>query len=67
MQSEQFKEMQFEKQKNIFSDGIRNRRTPLATTPTPNAATQVQSGWIMQNFTFLCITDTWNSRHGFGG
>ena len=67
MQSEQFKEMPFEKQKNIFSDGIKNRRTLEATTPTPDAATQVRNGWIMQNFAFLCITDTWNNRHGFGG
>ena len=44
MQSEQFKEMPFEKQKNIFSDGIKNRRTPLATTPTLDAATQVRNG-----------------------
>lgn len=53
--------------KDIFSGGIGIRRTPLATTPTPNTATQVRSGWIMQNFAFLCITDTWNSRYGFGG
>ena len=54
-------------QKNIFSDGIRNRRTPQATTPTPNAATQVQSGRIMPDFAFLCSTDAWNRRYGFGG
>ena len=53
-------------QKNIFSDGIRNRRTPQATTPTPNAATQMWSGRIMPDFAFLCITDAWNRRYGFG-
>lgn len=53
--------------KDTFSDDIINRRTPLATTLTPNAATQVRNGWIMQNFAFLCITDAWNSRYGFGG
>ena len=46
---------------------LRNRRTPQATTPTPNAATQVWSGRIMPDFAFLCITDTWNSRNGFSG
>ena len=46
---------------------LRNRRTPQATTPTPNAATQVQSGRIMPDFAFLCITDAWNRRYGFGG
>ena len=56
-----------ENPKNIFSDGIRNRRTPLATTPTPNAATALRNGWIMNGMTFLCITDAWNSRYGFGG
>ena len=52
--------------KDIFSGGIGIRRTPLATTPTPNAATQVRSGWIIGGMTFLCITDAWNSRYGFG-
>lgn len=46
-----------ENPKNIFSDGIRNRRTPLATTPTPNATTQMRSGWIMDGIPFLCTTD----------
>lgn len=46
---------------------LRNRRTPQTTTSTPNAATQVQCGRIMPDFAFLCITDAWNSRHGFGG
>ena len=50
---------------NIFSDGIRNQRTPLAATLTPNAATQVRSDRIMPDFTFLCITDAWNRRYGF--
>ena len=36
---------------------LRNRRTPQATTPTPNAATQVRSGWVMPDFAFLCTTD----------
>lgn len=44
--------------KNIFSDGIRNRRTPRSVTTTPNAATLMQSDWIMPDFAFLCITDT---------
>jgi len=56
-----------ENPKNIFSDGIRNRRTPLTATLTPNAATPLRNGWIMDGMTFLCITDAWNSRHGFGG
>ena len=37
---------------------LRIRRTPQATTTTPNAATQVRSGWIMPDFAFLCSTDT---------
>jgi hypothetical protein len=37
---------------------LRNRRTPQVTTPTPNAATQVRSDWIMPDFAFLCSTDT---------
>lgn len=53
--------------KNIFSGGIEIRRTPLATTPTPNTATQMRNGWIMGGMTFLYITDAWNSCHGFGG
>ena len=36
---------------------LKNRRTPLATTPTPNAATQMQNGWIMGGIPFLCITE----------
>lgn len=36
---------------------LRIRRTPQATTTTPNAATQVRSGWIMPDFAFLCTTD----------
>mgnify|MGYP001068558549 CR=1 FL=1 len=52
--------------KNILSGGIRNRRTPRSATTTPNAATQVRSGWIIGGMTFLCITDAWNSRHGVG-
>ena len=40
---------------------------PQTATPTPNAATQVQSGWIMPDFAFLCTTDAWNSRYVFGG
>ena len=55
-----------ENPKDIFSNGIRNRRTPLATTPAPNAATQVRSGWIIGGMTFFCTTDAWNSRYGFG-
>lgn len=46
-----------ENPKNIFSDGIRNRRTPLATTPTPNVATALRNGWIMDGIPFLCTTD----------
>lgn len=46
--------------KNIFSGGIRNRRTPRSATTTPNAATQVRSGWIIDEMTFLCTTDAWN-------
>jgi len=45
------------KQMKLLSRSIGIRRTPQATTPTPNAATQVQSSWIMPDFAFLCITD----------
>jgi len=55
------------KQMKLLSRSIGIRRTPQATTPTPNAATQVQSGWIMPDFAFLCTTDAWNSRYVFGG
>lgn len=54
------------KQKKPLSRSIGIRRTPQATTPTPNAATQVQSSWIMPDFAFLCTTDAWNIRYGFG-
>lgn len=52
---------------SAFKTDIRNGRTPQASTPAPNAATQVQSDWIMPDFAFLCITDAWNSLYGFSG
>ena len=36
---------------------LRIRKMPQATTSTPNAATQVRSGWNMPDFAFLCITE----------
>ena len=53
--------------KNLFSDGIRNRRTPQSATTTPNAATALRSDWFMSWIPFLCITEAWNRRYRFGG